>query len=107
MTKFNDYVKDTGFPTETLENLLKVKFEPAITEILEIAGSDNEVRILASIMSNRVGKLGTDAIVECSAEKKTDALTDFIKYGEDNEVEQIKNKFIDPFELIFDKEVTK
>jgi hypothetical protein len=96
--KYDDIVQDNGFLTETGKQLVAEKFDPATKEILDIAMTDNQKRILGSILSNLIGKTVANAIQETNRINTIDTQKK-IKEALKEELQKfIDPKFIDPFD---------
>lgn len=61
---FKDAVKGNGFLSDAGQQLVNQQFMPAIQEILNVAQSENEARILGGILSNLIGKEVANIITE-------------------------------------------
>lgn len=62
--KYDELVKDNGFLTKAGEKLVAEKFEPATKEILDIATTENQKRIIGGILQNIIGKTVSNIIQE-------------------------------------------
>lgn len=54
--KYTDIIKENGFLSKSGEQLMAEKLTPAIKELLQIGTTENEIRIIGSILSNLIGK---------------------------------------------------
>ena len=70
MNKYNQLIQENGFLTKSGEQEIKEKFLPTIKHFLDMAGSENELRIVGSVLSNIIGKEVLDMVI-ARADKTT------------------------------------
>lgn len=56
MTTYKDIITDQGFLSENGKKVLQEKFLPAVQELLTLTTSENEIRVMSSVLSNLIGK---------------------------------------------------
>lgn len=62
MSNYDKWVKGNGFFTTEAEQMINKSFLPAIREFLDNLDTENEIRIVSSILSNLIGKTVANTI---------------------------------------------
>jgi len=69
MKKFSDFVNERGFPTDAAKKLLKAFFCKEVSACLNVAATENQVRVMGSVLKNVVGDMVSERLEELKNEK--------------------------------------
>ena len=72
--KFKEIIKSNGFLTDQGQQLVNQQFMPAVKELLAVAESENQVRIIGSLLSNLIGKEVTNMVAKHTEMKRETAI---------------------------------
>lgn len=95
MTNYDKFFKENGFLTPEGDQIMKEKFLPIVQELLSSMETENQVRIMAGMLSNLTGKTAADTIQSRRGPSSENSIK-----------ETINTHFVDPFENFIAKAQT-
>jgi len=69
MKKFSDFVNDRGFPTEDTKRFFKERLCRELATCLRFAGTENQVRVMGSVLKTVIGDMVSARLEELKNEK--------------------------------------